>query len=160
MIIENANNQNSKQIRVLERLIETITSKYDSANSGVNRSLYLLENLEKRLAAEIRSVFTEDELKAILDANNGTMISEPFWGSQRAMVIQMEDGDEYDQVGKKWSVSVPVICEKIMALSPAAFLFFHEDIYRYWNEPPAYGSPSPSIVSFIKKYVVYDTPNE
>ncbi len=162
MIVENANNQNSKQIRVLERLLENITSRYASANGGVNRALYLLENLEKRLTAEIRGLFTEDQLKAILDANNGTLISEPFWGSQRAMVIQMQDGDEYDQLGKKWGVSIEAICNKINKLSPAAFLYFHEEIYRFWNEPPAYGSPSPSITSFIEKYTShgYDTPNE
>lgn len=160
MLIENANNQNSKQIRVLERLLEIVTSAYESANGGVNRSLYLLENLEKRLALEIRGVFTANELKCILDANNGTMISEPFWGSQRAMVIQMQDGDEYDRIGEKWGVSIAEICTKIQQLSPAAFLYFHEEIYRFWNEPPAYGSPAPELDFFIEKYSSDDTPNE
>ena len=159
MIVENANPQNSKQVRVLERMLETIASKYDSANNGVNRALYLLENLEKRLAAELRGVFTQPELQAILDANNGTMITEPFWGSQRAMVFQMEDSEKYDSMGKKWGVNIPELCKKIEALSPAAFLFFHEEIYRFWNEPPAYGSPAPQIASFIEKYA-HGTPDE
>lgn len=160
MLIENANKGNSKNVRVLERLLETVGTKYSSANGGVNRALYLLENLEKRLGAEIRGTFTEDELKAILDANNGTMVSEPFWGSQRAMAIQMEDAEQFDQVGKKWGVDVSVIIEKIQDLSPASFLYFHEEIYRFWNEPPAYGSPAPQITLFIEKYVDNDTPNE
>jgi len=159
MIVEKANQNNSRQIRVLENLLTTIGQKYESANGGVNRSLYLLDNLEKRLATEIRGTFTEQELQAMLDANNGTLITEPFWGSQRAMVIQLEDGDIYDNLGQKWGVDIPKLSFKIMQLSPAAFLFFHEEIYRFWNEP-TYGSPTPQLHLFIEKYVTHDTPNE
>lgn len=152
MIVENANAKNAKQIRVLETILQEVGNNYSSANMGVNRSLYLLLNLEKRLSAELKGVFTKAELSALLDANNGVLIAEPFWGSQRMMVFSLEDSEEFEGLGAKWEISINKLCSKIKALSPAVFLFLHEEIYRFWNEVPAYGSPSPSIEDFLKKY--------
>ncbi len=157
MIAPNASQENAKNIRVLEKeILEQIDKQYESRTKGVNRLLLFAVKQQELLHEEIRGVFRKEELFAMLDNENGTMIDSRYWGRKRMFLFSLEDGVALDGLDTKWGVDFYVIKDKVESLSNAAFLYLHEQLYLFWNEAPAYGSPSPSLDSFWKKF----KPNE
>lgn len=144
--------QDSKNIRVLDTRIAQIEQLYDTRPTAVNRLLGFALKSFAILHKEVKDVFTPNELKAILDNENGTMIDERYWGNKQMFLYSLYDGFELDGIGNKWGVSYDEISEKINALPDAAFLYFHESVYRFWNESVAYGSHSPDLEKFVNDF--------
>lgn len=142
----------SKNIRVLDTRIAQIEQFYDTRPTAVNRLLGFALKSFAILHREVKGVFTPNEVKAILDNENGTMIDERYWGNKQMFLYSLDDGFNLDGLAEKWGVSYPLIEQKITDMSPDAFLYFHESVYRFWNESVAYGSPSPDLENFVNDF--------
>lgn len=144
---------NAKNIRIVEEQLYQVDAMYDSRPNGVQRLLSFSLKVGEMLKEEIRGYFTEAEINAIVDNENGTLIDERYWGNKRMFLISLEDGFEMDGLGARWEVSFEEVKSKINSMSDPAFLYFHEAIYRFWNEAPSYGSPTPSLEKFKKDFL-------
>lgn len=152
MVVEHANTNNSKQKRIIESLLEQVQKRYDSDQAGTNRLLAYVFELERKLSYELKGLFTKSELSLIADAENGTMITPQYWGNKRMLLIQLEDANQFDNISEKWDVDFDNLIGKIKNIPDSLLLFLHEEIYRFWNESPAYGSPTPNLDAFTSKY--------
>lgn len=148
MLLPTALPNNSKQKRVLENLLKEIQSLYTESSDqvAVNRMLLFSFELRKRLSNELKGIFTRSELSLIVDAENGTLISPQYWGSQQMMAIHLNDAHNLDGLGQKWNVDIDALIEKIEDIPASLFLFLHEEIYRFWNEGEN------SLEEFLEKY--------
>lgn len=150
MLNNTPTHNNAKNVRIVEEQLHQVEVLYDSRPNGVQRLLSFSLKVGEMLREEIRGHFTAAELNAITDNENGTLIDERYWGNKRMFLISLEDGFELDGLGAKWEVSFEEVKRKINSLSDPAFLYFHEAIYRFWNEAASYGSPAPSLEKLHK----------
>lgn len=136
MVTDIANPKNSKQKRILNDLLAQVDHLYPSSSDqvAVNRLLSYAIKMDKMMAAEIKGLFSKNELMALVDANNGVLVAEPFWGSQRAMAFSLEDAESMDNLGTRWETSIEDLINKIKNMPSSLFLFLHEKIYRFWQE--------------------------
>lgn len=136
MVTDIANPQNSKQKRILNDLLAQVDQLYPSSSDqvSVNRMLAYNIRMEKIMMNEIQGFFSKNELMAIIDANNGVMITPPFWGNPTAMVLSLEDAETLDGLGTKWEINIHDLNKKLLKMPRSLFLFLHEQIYRFWQE--------------------------
>lgn len=96
--------------------------------------------------------FTPDELRLLCDIQNGSVFDASQAASVRMWVASIEDADHYDGIGEKWGVDIPQLIEKVQQIPVLEVYFWREEISRFWDVRSAYGSPSPDLDGFIKKY--------
>ena len=152
MLLQKASTENSKTVRVLNVSLEAIRHDYENSTNGTNRMIMFALRARKMIHNEVKGVFSKNELHAMLDNENGTMIELRYWGNKQMFMYSLEDGVKYDGLDKRWEVDFESIKEKIDKLSDVAFLYLHESIYCFWNESVSYGSPAPSMEKFIKDF--------
>lgn len=148
MLLPTALPNNSKQKRILTALLYEVQRLYPESSDqvAVNRFILYTIELEKRFSIELKGIFTRSELSLIIDAENGTMINTQYWGSQQMMAIHLNDAHNLDGLGTKWGVDIDHLIEKIEEMPKSLFLFFHEQVYRFWNEGEN------SLEEFLEKY--------
>jgi predicted 3-demethylubiquinone-9 3-methyltransferase (glyoxalase superfamily) len=64
----------------------------------------------------------------------------------------LEDAEKFDHLSDRWGIDFEVLINKIKSLSVAGLYFLQEEIDRFWNEPSAYGAPSPDLELFLDKF--------
>lgn len=149
MLNKRAAIENSKNVRILDEQLEWITKIYESRPYGINRLLCYAENQMQIARGELKGVFTRAELSAMVDNENGVLIDKRYWGNKRMFLHALEDGVNLDGLAEKWGVDYDTMKEKIMGIPDSTFLYLHEQIYVFWNERRAYGSPAPSLDKFV-----------
>jgi len=146
---------NDPTIRITQELADQIDQRYTSRTNGVNRLTALALRLEDRAINEIqRQFFTEEELTAMIDAQNGVLLDERSWGNKKLYLFGLEDAFQLEGLGARHGCDYASIEKKILELSDMAFFILHEDLYRFWNERPAFGAPAPELEKFLEKYYV------
>ena len=62
------------------------------------------------------------------------------------------DGEEYGGELSKRNVSVQGMIEKIGELTIIQAYFIHDELYRFWNDKNAYGTPKPDIEILLNTF--------
>lgn len=131
-------------IRVNTISLESAASMYESKQQGVDRCLAGYLSLQIRTIYELKGIFEGSEIKLLADAFNGTLLS-PDMMHKSILIAQIEDAEQYDNLGAKWEVNIPQLVDKAKTLTNAQAYFLIDEIYRFWNVPDAYGSPDPDL---------------
>lgn len=158
--MQKANNDNSKQVRLLLPYLDNLEARYASRQDGANRFFAYAIRMEKHLHKELKGYFSKEEITLMLDISNGIIISPPLWGNRDAFCMGLSDADELDSAGARHGVDVKTLIEKVKKMPGSLFMAFHEEIHRFWNEAPAWGAPSPDLEKFLEKYTDDGTPYE
>lgn len=112
-----------------ERLAKLHGNKTNGATRAVEAYLAIRNLTMPRLVGR----FTQNELKYLVDIQNGTIFQAGIAASARTWIAEVEDSDTFDYMGKKWGVNVPTLIEKIKQMASAEIFFMREEIDRFWN---------------------------
>lgn len=122
---------------------------YGRPTTGAARAANAFLYIRAASLHEIKGMFTRPELSAMVDNLNAVMF-EPAWATNRSMLrAGIEDGQQFDGVLTKWNVNPDALYEKIETLTSAQCYFLMDEIDRFWNEPVAWGSPTPELEAFL-----------
>jgi len=126
-------------------------SNFQSRNAGAEKTLTIYPYLWNYTLAEMRGIFTEAEIKYLVDIGNGFALSGTVMDLRyEVWIAQIEDADRFDGIGAKWEVSVADLCAKVKSLTAAQVYFMQENIQSFW-----YGNTegNPDLEKFIEKFV-------
>lgn len=129
-----------------------IKKMFEQQNPGCNEALECFLDLRVQSIRELRHYFSRAELTALVDMMNGTMFDPRFAVQKSALIHQVEDKELYDKMSALWKVDVKKLIAKIEAMPTALAFFLVYEIHRFWDEPEAYGSPSPNLEKFLDEY--------
>lgn len=127
-----ANKDNAKQVRLLDTTLDKVDQYYKSRNEGSNRLLLAAVEAIKLAQAELRR-FNKNELTAILQSFNGTIVS-PDMARKWAMVHQLQDAERLEGLSSSFGIDFPILMGKVEEINPAAFPAIFEIIHIFWNE--------------------------
>lgn len=136
---------NTKSIRLNPQTEEEFEKLFGSAYAGGTRAAEAYLWLRRYTLKGIKGILTENELYAITDSLNGSIMEPQFIVNQSAVIAHIEDADQFEGLGKKWDIDINALIEKLKSMSPADLYFLHDEIDRFWNIPGAYGSPNPEL---------------
>lgn len=69
----------------------------------------------------------------LADALNGTMITPEFRANRGGLIASIEDGNDFDDLGEKWSVCVNELIDKVNTLTGAQVDTVYTRVAQYWN---------------------------
>jgi len=144
-----------KNIRVEQSLLDQLDQLFKYKQEGVQVAIETFLALRKIALVSLKGYFTEPEIKALVDAYNGTLLTKSLQHRSEMIAAQIEDAETYDGTLSKWfgykvtKDQVDDLSEKIRRLSDLQAFFLQEELYRFWNGP-GYGSPMPDLDQFVR----------
>lgn len=98
----------------------------------LSESLSELQMIRKKSQAELRGMFTPAEWSYMADSLNGTMVTPEFRCSAGALIANLQDSDEYNELGAKLGVDVISLCGKIEGLKGAQVDAVFSRVEAFW----------------------------
>lgn len=120
-------------VDVPDVLIEKLKNIYGTTSSGggsIIEAWYLLRSFA---IEEIKGKFSHDEICAMLDAFNGTIIEAKYSVKSDFIKYEIEDSIRYGQFSQAWNFDEKEFYEKIDSLTSAQIFFIIERIKEFWN---------------------------
>jgi hypothetical protein len=107
--------------------------------------------LQMRTLYELKGMFSREEIMAICDNMNGSMISPEFASSSDMLMSYLQDGDKYDGLFRKWGIDGDDFLKRITALTSAQTWFLMDAVRRYWDQDSAKEN---SLIEFAEKFQI------
>lgn len=128
-------NERRKTLIILERDVEElINEKPDGLSNRITILLRRYRDLRTYAANELRGKFTPAEWMYIVDALNGTIISDDSLRySASVLATSMQEANTYENLGAKWSVDVPAMVDKILSLTHSQVDALYWRIEKFWD---------------------------
>lgn len=141
-----------KNVRVSNKQLEQLDELFRYRNEGVEVAIDSFLILRRVALAQLKGVFTEPELSALVDCFNATMLTKSMQPYNQTILAQVQDSNLYENLYSKWDVDATTFEEKINRLTELQSFFLQEELYRFWNGA-GYGYPMPELEKFISNFM-------
>lgn len=130
-----------------QKLIEL----YGSVYSGMQKSVSGFTALQTATLAELKGMFTREEIISMTDSLNGSMHEDRYMANKKMMLYGLEDAELLDKRFTSHDASFEDFRVKFKSLTSAQCYFLIEEIRRFWDDKAAYGAPTPDLEKLIEK---------
>ena len=129
----------SKVKRIAPRIIDDralnyFEENYRSLNSGGEKALKFYPTIRRIALAEIRTLFSDQEFKYMLEMMNGHVLSD-LDARNEVLIAEIEYSDTLDNLSQKWKVDIEQLTEKVKNLNQFQVFFLSEWLCTYWDMP-------------------------
>jgi len=121
--------------RITEATETWLSETFSSLSGGAEYVLEAAESVYRRFVVDMKKAFSQPELKLIIDAYNGHMLTARFAGQGLSLGIQ--DSIKYDGLDSKWEIDGDALVGKIQALSLPEKMLMEAWAKGYWEQHPA-----------------------
>lgn len=121
--------------RVNETTEQFLKNHFNSLSGGAEYALAAMPSVARKfigLDTNMKSVFSVDELKLMIDVMNGTILSPQIGGQHLPMNVS--DGIALDGLDKKWNVDAETINDKLAGMSTPEIFFLEIWIQGFWQQ--------------------------
>lgn len=118
--------------RVEEEILSKYAEIYKSAAAGTTVAIESFISLRVRTLNEIKGIFTNEEITAIVANLNGTMRQEAFM-YKSVFIASIEDGEKFDHLSTQYSFDYAEFIKKIEKLTEAQSYFLMDRIFLFWE---------------------------
>lgn len=113
---------------VVEKYLASARIKSAAANQAIECWIAS----EKRARRAIVGLFTANELKALIDVLNGTVVDYAYADS---IQHEFEDGCQLDGLDKKWGLDKDAVLAKMDPLSLPEWIVLYQVAREFWENP-------------------------
>lgn len=101
--------------------------------NDITESLQILSQIRAYSLREIKGKLSNQEWMYLADSLNGTMITPEFRANRGGLIASIEDGNDFDGLGEKWSVNVKEFIDKVNTLTGAQVDAVYTRVAQFWN---------------------------
>lgn len=130
---------------------QKLATLYGSVYAGIQKSVAAFSVLQSLSLIELKGMFTREEIIAMVDSLNGSIHEDRFMANKKMMLYGLEDSEALDKRFTMHGASFHDFNKKFNVLTSAQCYFLIEEIRRFWDDAPAYGSPTPDLEKLIEK---------
>jgi hypothetical protein len=116
-----------------ERETKRLYEKYGSVYQGLKRAVSGYNALQPSTLAEIRGLFSREEVVAMTDSLNGTILDEGHMCSPAVMLFGFSDSERLDGRFTAHGADFSAFEAKFEGLTSAQCFFLIEEIRRFWE---------------------------
>lgn len=131
--------------RLTEDVRNELKNLYGSHAAGLEFHIPGMLKLRQYTLHELRGVFTKEELTAIVDSQNGTMLVVDYLPNVGVMAAHLEDFEKFENGISRHGANPQVLLQKINKLTASQVYWLQDDIKVFWDN-------NGDLQEFIKKY--------
>ena len=131
-----------------ETVLKQISTTFETVYQGMQLTVESFFILRRFAQKELKGIFLESELEAIIDMFNGT-IFEPKMAQKAVLIAQIEDSETYEGTLSKWEVNKKDFIDKISKITETQAFFLMFEAWNYWYSPKT----EKDLNKFIEKYI-------
>lgn len=120
-------------IRLTDDSANEITSLFENRTEAIQSAIDSYLAIRKHTLHELKGVFEENELTAMVDNQNGTMLQIEFQANKSMFIAHLEDGETFEDLSGRWDVDFEKFIAKVNSLTSAQVFFLQAEISRYWQ---------------------------
>ena len=139
-------------VRISETHLQKLDELFRYRKEGVETAIDSFFTLRRVALAQLKGIFTEAELSALVDCFNATMLTKSMQAYKETILAQVQDSNQYEGLYEKWAIDAATFEEKINQLTHLQAFFLQEELYRFWNGA-GYGYPMPELEKFLANFV-------
>ena len=117
-----------------EKTTEFLKKKYERPNPGAREAIEGFAEIYRRTVIELKGKFTKPEIMALVDNQNSTLLVIDYQAQAQFLWANLEDGEPFDGLFKKWGVDGEALKEKIFSLTAAQTFVLQDEIKAAWND--------------------------
>lgn len=121
-------------IRISDASIKAAENTYGAKVTGCQVAVSGFFEIQKRTLSELNNYFTPNEMSAIADNLNGTMLVPEYQAIPQMLWIHLQDGNEYEGLFQKWNLNEEEFKAKVGKLTSAQVYFLQDAVSRFWND--------------------------
>lgn len=119
------------------RLPEEIQNKLKENFGGIQSAISLIvepfDRLRVMSIAELKDLFTKQELIALIDNQNGVMLTPDFVYNKSFLLAQLEDFEKFENGISRNGAEYAQLANKIDKISNAQVYYLLLDIHIFWE---------------------------
>lgn len=120
-------------IRLQDQTHEFLKSNFEGIQSGISLIVEPFDRLLRITISELKGFFTREELIAILDSQNGVMLTPDFIYNKAFFLAQLEDFEMLENGISKHGADPVSLFDKIKTMPSVQVYYFILDIHLFWN---------------------------
>lgn len=134
------------------RMMQEIDAKPTTAAQTVTE---IFGYLRRATLAELKSMFTREEIIALVDSFNGLMPTWQIMCNTAVFVAHTEDAEKYQSSISLHGADPASLLEKLSKLSAAQATILQLELVIFWNNESvnSYGAPMPDLEKLVKTLV-------
>lgn len=121
-------------VRLSEYTVKGLSLPDSSLTATATDALEGFVYLKAYTKKELQNVFTKEEWVAMIDRQNGTMLTPSFQASKAAYLAGLEDFETLEQGISRHGANYDELVQKIAALPAATIYFIQHFIDEFWQE--------------------------
>lgn len=133
-------------IRLQDETHEFLKTNFDGIQSGISLIVEPFDRLRQITIKELKGYFTREEITALIDSQNGTMLTPDFIYNKFFLLAQLEDFEMLEGGISRHKVEPSELFEKIQKLSSVQVYYILLDIHIFWQT-------NSNLEDYFKKYV-------
>lgn len=130
-----------------EKTTEFLKKKYERPNPGAREAIEGFAEIYRRTVLEISGKFSKPEIMALVDNLNSTMLVIDYQTQPQFLWANLEDGEAFDGLFKKWGVDGKALKDKIFALTAAQTFVIQDEIKAAWNDKKEVQNNFPNLLN-------------
>lgn len=133
-------------IRLQDETHEFLKTNFDGIQSGISLIVEPFDRLRQITIKELKGYFTREEITALIDSQNGTMLTPDFIYNKSFLLAQLEDFEMLEGGISRHKGEPSELFEKIQELSSVQVYYILLDIHIFWQT-------NSNLEDYFKKYV-------
>lgn len=120
-------------IRLQDETHEFIKTNFEGMQSGVSIIVESFDKLRLVTIAELKGYFSEAELIALTDSQNGVMLTPDFVYNKSFLLAQLEDFEMLESGISRHNADAKILFDKIKQLSHSQVYFLVMHLHIFWQ---------------------------
>lgn len=122
-------------IRLPEEIQTSIKNNFGGLQAGISLIVEPFDRLRALTISELSGYFTEEELIALADSQNGVMLTPDYIYNKAFLIAQLEDFETLENGISRRNANPKKFIEKINKLSQPQVYFLLLHTHIFWNNP-------------------------
>lgn len=120
-------------IRLSTQTHTFLKESFQGIQSGVSLLVEPFDKLMKINRYELKGYFTKEELTALIDSQNGVLLTPDFIYNSTFLIAELEDFEQLENGISRHNADAPDLLDKIKKLSSVQVYYLLLDIHILWQ---------------------------
>ncbi|SHJ06400.1 hypothetical protein SAMN05443429_108101 [Cruoricaptor ignavus] len=120
-------------VRLSENTSVELAKDFENFTTAVQLILEPHRRLRKVVMKELKGLFSKEEITALVDSQNGVMLTPAFIYKKDFLIEQLEDFELFESGISRHGAEKEELIEKLSGISNSQVYFLLLEIHAFWN---------------------------
>jgi hypothetical protein len=137
-------------IRITDDSEKFLTPLFDNRNEAIQAAIDAYNSIRRYTLKELTGIFTREEIIAMVDNLNGTMLQPEYQANKDIYIAHLEDGEKFEYLSDRFKIDFTTLKTKVGGLTAAQIFFLQAEIERFWRQE---SNIEDGLEIFVKRFI-------